>query len=370
MAYGGNFTTDWQNATSGNMAGLGSGQTIDWAGGKLTNNNGNFQYAGDNGATATFTKDTDPNQLAAQNPNIAAQWNRQYGNVDAMPSGGTSGINDNYHNLPSWLSQAQQQLVGQAQNVTGQAYTPYQQPTGAATYGQDTGRVAGFSDLQQQAQTQALQNTGIYRPYLNYASQTIPQVVGSYMSPYTDSVVNRIAQLGQRNLSENLLPQVNSTFAGNWQFGSTRNADFTNRALRDANESILGAQSSALQSGFTQAQNTAGTDLARIGALGGTAQTYGLNDIGTLNTLGQQQQNLTQNNMNTAYQDFLDQRDYQQKQLGVMGGVLSNLGNTNYSTIQNTTPQALAPLPQQQSTPGGAVQGATGGLALYNSLVK
>jgi len=74
MAYGGNFTTDWQNATSGNMAGLGSGQTIDWAGGKLTNNNGNFQYAGDNGATATFTKDTDPNQLAAQNPNIAAQW--------------------------------------------------------------------------------------------------------------------------------------------------------------------------------------------------------------------------------------------------------------------------------------------------------
>jgi hypothetical protein len=370
-SYGGNFNTDWTNATSGNQPGLGNGQTIDWAGGKLTNNNGNFHYAGNNGSNSDFTKDTDPNQIAAQNSNIANQWNQQYGTSSSSPSGGAPGITDQYHNTPSWLQQAQQQLVGQAQNVTGQAYTPYQQPENASTYGQDTGRVAGFSPLQQQAQTQEQQNQGNYQPYLNYASQTIPQAVGSYMSPYTDSVVNRIAQLGQRNLSENLLPQVNSTFAGNGQFGSTRNADFTNRAVRDANESILGTQSAALQNGYTQAQNTADTDLSRIGALGGTAQTYGQNDVNNLNTLGQQQQNLTQSNLNTGVSDFKDQQGYQQQQLSNMSGILNGMTNTSFNNLQDqTSPQVATTTTSTANTnpTASALTGAAGALTQYNTL--
>ena len=287
-----------------------------------------------------------------------------------MISGGTAGIIDSYHNLPSWLQQAQQQLVGQAQNVTGQAYTPYQQPTNVATYGEDTGRVAGLGDLQKRAIALQSQNVGSYQPYLKYASQTVPQVIDQYMSPYTDSVVNRIAQLGQRNLTENLLPQVNSTFAGAGQFGSTRNADFTNRALRDANESILGAQSSALQSGYSQAQNAANADLSRMAQLGGQAQTYGQQDVSNLNTLGQLQQNQAQQNLNAAYKDFLEQRDYQQNQLTNMGNVLNNLGQTSYSNIQSATPSNYIQYNTQTASPlSSALSGATGALSLYNSLV-
>lgn len=98
-----------------------------------------------------------------------------------------------------------------------------------------------------------------------------------FMNPYTEGVVNRIAQLGQRNLSENLLPAVNTTFTGAGQFGSSRHADFTNRALRDANESILGQQAQALSSGYGSAMDaylkSRGLGLQAGSALTDTART-------------------------------------------------------------------------------------------------
>ena len=72
----------------------------------------------------------------------------------------------------------------------------------------------------------------------------------SYMNPYNTNVTNAIANLGQRNLTQNLLPQVNDTFIGAGQFGSNRNSDFTQRAVQNANESILNQQAQALQSGY------------------------------------------------------------------------------------------------------------------------
>ncbi|MFP5515613.1 MAG: hypothetical protein ACLGJC_21315 [Alphaproteobacteria bacterium] len=87
--------------------------------------------------------------------------------------------------------------------------------------------------------------------------------VSSYMSPYTQQVTDRIADLGARNLSEKLLPAVNKTFIGSGQFGSTRNSEFTNRALRDTQEAVLGQQSQALESGYKTAADIYGQDASR-----------------------------------------------------------------------------------------------------------
>ena len=286
----------------------------------------------------------------------------------STPSSVTSTIKDTGTTLPTWLQEYTRGLASQATAVAGEQYQPYTAPANAATYGQDSGRIAGFSPLQQQAQQrvvanqgsfqpyinganaaqgQALQtaqgipsstqpyfqgagnaqqmamqtaqaNQGNYQPYLNAASQSLPGSVGNYMSPYTDSVVNRIAQLGQRNLTENLLPQVNSTFTGAGQFGSTRNADFTNRALRDSNESILGQQASALQSGYTQAQNTALTDLQRQAQLGQLTQQLGQNESTLFNTLGNSQAELGSTLQNAGVQNstLLNTLGLSQAQIG------------------------------------------------------
>lgn len=76
----------------------------------------------------------------------------------------------------------------------------------------------------------------------------------NYMNPYVGNVVNEQARLSNQNLFENVLPQVNSTFTGAGQFGSTRNADFMNRAIRDQNYSLAGQQGQTLFNAQNQAQ--------------------------------------------------------------------------------------------------------------------
>ena len=99
-----------------------------------------------------------------------------------------------------------------------------------------------------------------------------------YMNPYLTGVNNEIARLANQNLTENVLPGVNSTFTGAGQFGSSRNADFTNRAIRDNQATITGAQSKVLADAQAQALDQAAAASNRnlqagqqIGALSGLA---------------------------------------------------------------------------------------------------
>lgn len=108
-------------------------------------------------------------------------------------------------------------------------------------------------------------------PYLAAASAPSSTGIASYMNPYNDAVTNRIAQLGARNLSENLLPTISSDFIKAGQYGSQRQGDLIQRALRDTQESVLGQQASALQQGYGQAVNAAQSDSARLAGLASTA---------------------------------------------------------------------------------------------------
>lgn len=99
--------------------------------------------------------------------------------------------------------------------------------------------------------------------------RNFPDAVGEYMSPYTDQVLDQIAQRGERNLTENLLPNVNKTFIGSGTFGGQKNLEMTNRALRDTQEAILGEQAGALESGYKTAADIFNQDQSRAGSLAG-----------------------------------------------------------------------------------------------------
>lgn len=162
-------------------------------------------------------------------------------------------------------------------------------------------------------------------PYMQSAARnwTDPGVTDSYMNPYIDRVVNRVAELGNRNLTENVLPGVNDTFTGGGtaQFGRERHADITARALRDNQESISAAQGNLLAQGYGQAASIFGQDAARQGSLASTAGGQANADIGTqigagqgvagtINAgratdvgVGQAQQGLGQNTQGAQYRD-------------------------------------------------------------------
>lgn len=274
---------------------------------------------------------------------------------DTLPSSTTGALTTTNDALPDWYQAYTRGIAGKADAIANAPYQGYSDP-----------RIAGFNATQTGAQQDILDNAGAWQPNMGVAENQLStnlgglgtvasdafnrangmnfqDDIGNYMSPYTSGVVDELGRLGNKNLFDNVLPGVNSTFAGTGQFGSTRNADFTNRAITQNQQEILGAQSKALESGFTQASNnffadkTGDTQLGQaagtygnqgaqlLGALGQQRATLGLADANASNIVGGLQQAQTQQGLDLQYQDFLQQRDYPQQQLSYLNSMVRGL---------------------------------------------
>ena len=316
--------------------------------------------------------------------------------------------------LPDWYTNYAMQLLS---NQQAQMATPYQTYQGP--------RVATFSPMQQEgfgmvpaaatayqpalgAATQATQGAltapgglATAQPYLGQAAQSSVANIGQYMNPYTEQVVNRIADLGERNLREKLIPGATSKYisAGQLGYGSRTGAGTpsgmmteTARALRDTQEAVLAEQSKALQAGYGQAAELAGTDLSRqatlaqlagglagsdvtrqlagaeqLAGMGQQAQTLGLTGAGALQQVGATQQAQAQKNLDVAYGDFLRQQGYNQEQInnalatfqGVAKGVPSSTIEEGIVPTGNTAQYQ----PGTAETIGSVLSGLGGVLA-------
>lgn len=269
---------------------------------------------------------------------------------------------------------AAQPYFGQAAGMSGLA---------AATPGlqQGAGYVAGSTDAL------GLQ---MAQPYLAQAGQTAAQTVGQYMNPYQEQVVNRIGQLGTRALQEQVLPGIENEMIRAGQFGGTRQAEITGRAIRDAIEGISAQQSAALQQGYGQAQQTAQADLARqaqlastAGGLGGAQQQALLGagsrmaDIGqTYGALTQAQQQMladlgkstgalygqdTSNQLAAAQQMAgLAQQRQQQELAGA--GALQQIGSQQQALAQKNLDIAREDFLARQAYPQEQIKAMTGAL--------
>jgi hypothetical protein len=189
------------------------------------------------------------------------------------------------------------------------------------------------------------------QPYLGAAGQSAAQTVGQYMNPYTEQVVNRIGQLGTRTLQEQVLPGIEGEMIRAGQFGGTRQAEITGRAIRDAIEGISAQQSAALQQGYGQAQQIAQTDLARqaqlastAGGLGGAQQQALLGAGSQMADIGQTYGALTQ-----AQQQMLTD-------LGKSSGALYGQDTANQLTAAQQMAQIAQQRQQQELAGAGALQ--------------
>ncbi len=300
--------------------------------------------------------------------------------------------------MPEWYTNYAMDILSGQNAIANRPYTTAPMP-----------RVAGFTPTQQQAfgmtgtaatayqplfnqATGAAQNAAnapgaldTAQPYLGAAGQTSVSNIGSYMNPYNDAVINRIGELGTRNLTENILPQVEGRYiqAGQLGYGSRDGTGTpsgmmtdTARAVRDTSADILGKQTEALQQGYTQAAGLAGTDLTRFGnlastagnlaqtqqqqqlaasgalsSLGEQAQSLGLTGAGALANVGAQEQQQGQKNLDVAYQDFLRQQGYPQEQIDNMLKTFQGVaaGIPNAETTYGISPSGV----EQKSTSTG-----------------
>jgi hypothetical protein len=282
------------------------------------------------------------------------------------------------------LSDAVQGTIVKANAIAGQPYQPY-----------NAQRIAAPTSAMETGWQTALSGAGAYKPAFDTASGVLNSTVGQsalttaspflnqsaktwdtaaanqYMSPYVDAVNNRVAELGARNLQEQLMPAINDDFVRAGQYGGSRQQEATGRALRDVSEGVLAQQSANLNSAYGQAQSAFQSDQSRLGNLGqvmgnlssidfnnnlglsGALQKLGQGQQSaailqgtTESTVGREQQAEQQKNLDLAYQDFQNQKNYPFDMVKFLSGIESgvpNVGGTTYTTNNAPLTNAYQP---------------------------
>lgn len=311
-------------------------------------------------------------------------------------------VETTFQGTPDWYGGAEgiiKKLVERAQSDSLSKYQPY----GAE-------RVAPFSPLQQRGfdiasgevdnpEYQDIYNqskglitnaagqdiSGRIAPFLQAGTANPTENASQYMNPYQDAVINNIGKYATRNLTENILPNVKDRFIRAGQYGSTGHQDLTGRAIRDTQEGVSQASANALQGGYNTALSTsvgqqgrnleAGQLAAQVGDrdvnrklvsgetlsnLGQNQQNQGLRTAGFVNTLGGQQQQQRQNQDNTAYQEFQNERNYPFFQTARLNEIVRGLpvNTQQFSNSTGPTPPTASPWTQG----AGLVGGLTGAL--------
>ena len=306
-------------------------------------------------------------------------------------------------NIPQWMSDYNQALVARANQIAAEPYQAYGGP-----------RVAGFTSDTQNAFNMARQAADSYQspltqalgltedaagpnagglatasPYITAASQNFPGSVQQYMDPYVQNVIDRAKLEANRNYNENILPGLSNKFTAAGQPGSSAMAREAYRAARELTEGLDSQAKAQLSEAYTNAGQLFNQDQARqlglaqltgqlgvsdqnakltagrqLGALGQLQQQLGLTGASALDTIGQEQQGLNQKNLDLAYQDFQNQRDYPRQTVDWLNSVIRGMPAPTSTTQTQTGPaKSVGPSGLQQL--GSAAAAAKGIYDLY-----
>lgn len=296
-------------------------------------------------------------------------------------------------NIPAYARPYVERMLGKSEAL---ASSPYQ------AYGGE--RVAGFSDLQNQAFNEArnlgpAQQLGVGTQLAgqaglgslmagqNYAQQaTNPGSMQAYMSPYIQNALN--PQMDEARRQAGITAQQSAGQAVNaGAFGGGRHALLeaeNNRNLGTLQNQIYGT---GMQNAFQNAQQAQqfgatlglqgmGQGLQAANTLGQLGQTqFGQQQAGmqARAAAGQQQQALEQQKLAQGYQDFLDQRGWDQKQQAFFSDMLRGLPMSQSTQQMWQAPQSpwamaagLGSAYMGAQKAGLFANGGLTGLALHN----
>ena len=254
------------------------------------------------------------------------------------------GVNYNLQEMPDWLKTLYHELAEKSASYKDE---PYQR------YGQQ--RLAELPEDILRAHEIGRNNVGIDLPYYerarelsNLGSEPFMEKYREYMNPYQQAVVDNIRTEGMRTFDEHMMPRLRAEFVGAGQLGGTRYADSTLKAARQIQEDILKKQQEALASGYQQAGQLFNADKAHqlaaskeMGNIGSAVRAGNLVDIATLGEHGRYQQQQKQAGLDTAYQDFLREKNFPMERLGQHASILAGVPQQNIG--QNFTQVPATP---------------------------
>lgn len=290
--------------------------------------------------------------------------------------------------IPKWLSDYTQGVISRANSIAGEGYQTYGGP-----------RIAGFTDDQQDSFDLTRQNIGSYKPGMDLAKSFEEQAAGSssmdaanpylsaatrtftgsnvndYMNPYTDSVIDKAKMDATRFYDETLAPRLSKQFTAAGQYGSSQHEREALKGARDITEGLQTNANAARADAYTTAGDLFGADAGRAGQAAGIAGNltgsdaalklrageslgmleqarYGLgaSDSAALNAVGSQQQGLNQQNLNLAYQDFNDQKNYDREQVDWLNSLIHGMPYDRTGTTTTKGPMGNQYAPSNASS--------------------
>jgi hypothetical protein len=223
---------------------------------------GTYNYANwlSDGSTASFVDPSSPGFFSGLGSAIGSGVNSLTSGLKDSGLGTLAGMIGAGYGIKNQIDW--QELLSQGRDLADKTgslisgYTPYNDQMVNMSAAQKQG--VGYAPGLLEKGNQLLTGSGTYDP-----SQ-----IQSYLNPYVEGGLAAANRLTTQNLNENILPQINSTFTGHGQFGSTRNADFQNRAIRDTQQAIADANAKGMVGAYGQASSDYMDMLKQQGAQG------------------------------------------------------------------------------------------------------
>jgi len=267
--------------------------------------------------------------------------------------------------LPEYMEKAASSLVATAGDVAKENFIPYTGP-----------RLAGFSDLEQQAMAQAQQGRGLgglrgAQAFTAATAAGMPAAadISTYMNPYMTNVADIAArELTRRSDMQRVANQAQATQAR--AFGGSR-ADIVEAERQRNLQQGLGdiytqAQARAFDTALKAAQQDRRTQLASglgMAQTAATADALEASDIQRQLGIGGLQRGMDQSILDLGYQQFVQERDFPKAQLGFYSDILRGVPTGSMTTTTGPAPQQPSLFGQIAGAGIGAL-GAAGNLGL------
>lgn len=253
--------------------------------------------------------------------------------------------------LPEYISPYVGRMLGRAESLSQEGYTPY---TGQ--------RLADFSAPQQKAfgnimgmsapdtSQQAGLATSAAQRLLQQPSQWDSTIAGQYMSPYMQGVVDIGKREATKDFQGNILPGIQGLAAQRGAFGGSRQGLLESEAYNNFGNRMSDIQTKGLQDAYSQGMGQFNADrqattnaLAYVPGAAATGANIAQQGFANQNTMNQNllgigalQQGQQQAGLDIGYQDFQRQQQQPYQQTQYMQSFLSGLPMTQYATAQTT----------------------------------
>lgn len=241
---------------------------------------------------------------------------------------------------PFWYQNALQNVLGAGANLAQTPYAPFPNQ-----------RIAPFTQDTNSSFNLTRQNVGQWQPAIDAglgsamfgASPFNGAMLQNYMNPYMDNVVRRATDEAIR--ADDIARQGrNATAVGAGAFGGTRHALMESEAQRNLGTRLsdiaLRGGAEAYDRGtqsYFRDRDLALQGAQAFGNLGRLQQILGNVDAASMGAIGTQQQQQNQNNLDLAYGDFMEQRDWPRSNLNWLAGLVRGTPTDAFARTQTTT---------------------------------